>query len=793
MMKAVAQNGLTDSAAKRFFVKGTAYTDVYNPTTHTWSQQANRNPVWAACDLMRASYGGGYSDAYLDLDNLAAWAQWCDDNEVYFDYCFDSKSDIYSQIAVCLRVMRAVPVFPLNKLRLIRDEPVEIPTLVFTKENILNDSFQLQYKGVTDDDYDGYKLSYTDETTDDTETVTCVLNGYAGVKLKSMTIPGITNRERAYRQGMYELSVELENRASISFDTNLTGWTGLPGDVAYVNYPIFGGNTSGCIKAISGTTIQLDCNVNLNSTYPNILKIRSQLDGSILGTYTVHYAEAGNYNMLELDSAPDTTGMVFSDPQALPIFILGVENSLAKKVRISSAQKKASGMSFEVYIDTDARFSYEASTPSTPLPNTADPTTPVNGDTILDFDASYGIDGPMLFAWDSSENQYVSSHDGNKVFKIDSTGVPSVFASDISGARNMAIDASDNVYVAANGVFKIYKITPSGTKSVFASDVGSVYDMKFDDSWNLIVSSNTNNCVYKIAPDGTKTTIASGITGASGLLWSSDKTYIYCGGMYDGCVHKINASTGAMTTFASGLGEVCNIVFDSDGNMLVSRYYTSGTDLTGIWKITPAGVVSIYANIKSAHEMTIDADNILYVSSYLDGKVYTVNPAGTIGTLATAIGGPYGIAFNPDGVLWIAGYTADAMYSIVPNYVPVAPTDVTIEPYDAAADGTPEGMTISWTSDGVARRFMVQYSLDYGATWITAASSATGTSFVVDSYEVGTVYARVAAVYNGTIWDYGYSGPTYMPASTNGFIYVTSDNYIDVTTDNYKYVSQGEG
>lgn len=810
MLKAKAQDGLSDSAAKRFCMEGTAYSPVYDATTKAWTDTPNRNPVWAMCDMMRSSNGGHYPDSLLALDHLATWAKWCDDNGVYFDYCFDGQSDIFSQLNVAARVMRASVIFTDGQLHILRDEPITIPAAMFTKENIVDGSFKIQYKGATSDDYGGLRVEYADPDDDwNTNTVDCILAGSSGANLKTTTMKGCTDRTRAYRLGMYEWSTEMENRAAISFDTTITGWQTEPGTMIYVNHPLFRQHTSGQIISIDGTTVVLSCNVKLNSGYNNVLKIRDCKTGGVLGTYTVTYSdfEGGDYHTLTLDSAPNTSGMVFTDPQALPIFALGISSDFAKKCRVTKTQNKAEGTSIECFIDTDARFSYDASYPDTGIPSE----NPHSSISVF----SDGIDGPVAFAWDSHGQMYVSANESGAVYKINSDGTNSVFASGIKGARAMAFDSNDNLFVSSweiqltqvntNGVITytarevglIYKISTTGSIINYASDVGRVYSILVDSDGTLYLSSNTKNCIFKVvhAVDrevGAVSTVVSGIYSPCCMVWSDDKNSIYLassGSGENGKVSIIAKDGSSSSVLASGLGPVFGIVKNSVGNIYATRYDPRGDDSTGVWEILPDGTFSNYANIFGAHDISI-LDDVLYVGSMTENQVYSVKSKLNVNVIASGVSEVHGVSFDPSGILWIAGHGSDSVYKLVLSVTPDNPEDVTVIPYDPTNSGSPTDITISWNPVNHFDTYIVQYSQD-GETWTTVTASTTSTSVRIGSYLAGNFYARVAVVYNGRIWKWGISAATWMPVSTTGFIYVTSDNFIDTTADSYKYVSQG--
>ena len=404
MLKARAQNGLTDSASKRFYVKGTGYSPIYDTTTKAWTDTPNRNPVWAACDMLRSSNGGNYPDSMLALDHLATWAAWCDTNHVYFDYCFDAQSDIDTQMKVALRVMSASPIYTNGQFHVLRDEPVTIPTEIFTPANIVSGSLKIQYKGQTDDDYDGLRVEYADPDDDfNTNTVDCLRSGSTGSNLKTTTMKGCCDRTRAYRLGMREWITEIGNRAAISFTSTKIGWQCEPGAMIYLNHPMFRQHDDGRIIAIDGTTVTLDRNVKLNSEYNNTFLIRNCKTGGELGRYVATYTTEGDYHTLTLDAAPDATGMEFYDPQALPTFALGIATNFAKKCRVTKTQNKQDGTDIECFIDTDARFAYDAAYPDVDIPSVQPviPGTPTNV-TATPYDPeSTGTPTDITIAWDS--------------------------------------------------------------------------------------------------------------------------------------------------------------------------------------------------------------------------------------------------------------------------------------------------------------------------------------------------------------------------------------------------------
>lgn len=456
MLKARAQAGLTDSAAKRFYTRTTAKTPVYHSDTQAWVNEATRNPAWVICDLMRAVYGANYPESLLDLEYWSSLADQCDTNGITFDYVFDDETDVWTAISLVMRCFRGAPVAPLGLISAVLDEPGEIPTAVFTKESIIDGTFQIQHKLKTYDKNGGARVGYTDEDTDEEATVDAVPNGYDGTNLKSFKAYGIRNRIKAYRYGMYSFLTEQNNGTALKFETNCKGWLCLPNDIVAVNYPLFRKHLSGRILSISDTTVVLDRNVKLQDDYPNVFKICSHLDGSVLGTYAATYAdyESGDYHTLTLDSAPTVTGMEFDDPQALPCFMLGIGSNVYEKCRVVSKQDTDAGTAFEVFIDDGSRFAYDDSYPDLSVPNIPPvdaPGTP-GSVTIAPYDIEEdGVAKDTLISWTSvgSDLPYIVQT------SIDAGATWQTVTSTESGTSVLTGDYVSGTYIAR--VAAIYK------------------------------------------------------------------------------------------------------------------------------------------------------------------------------------------------------------------------------------------------------------------------------------------------------------------------------------------------
>ena len=108
-------------------------------------------------------------------------------------------------------------------------------------------------------------------------------------------------------------------------------------------------------------------------------------------------------------------------------------------------------------------------------------------------------------------------------------------------------------------------------------------------------------------------------------------------------------------TFATGLHQVDNPVFDSDGNLYVTYSGTRGQQVpVSIFKVRPNGTRETFSSgIVNATSMAFGPDGHLYVSSRFEGTVYRVNPDGTFEAFARELGVACGLAFADDGSLFV--------------------------------------------------------------------------------------------------------------------------------------------
>lgn len=113
------------------------------------------------------------------------------------------------------------------------------------------------------------------------------------------------------------------------------------------------------------------------------------------------------------------------------------------------------------------------------------------------------------------------------------------------------------------------------------------------------------------------------------------------------------ARVGAL--LATGLHQVDNPVFGSDGNLYVTYSGTRGQEASvSIFRVTGSGAREPFVHgLVNPTSMVVGPDGCLYVSSRFEGRVYRITDDGRYEVIASDLGIACGLAFGADGALFV--------------------------------------------------------------------------------------------------------------------------------------------
>lgn len=226
--------------------------------------------------------------------------------------------------------------------------------------------------------------------------------------------------------------------------------------------------------------------------------------------------------------------------------------------------------------------------------------------------------------------------------------------------------------------------------------------------------------------------------------------YLYIGTSVPQAINKIS-SQGVVSTFAP-IVSTTGTAIDATGNLYVSAIVS--TDSSTIFKISPAGVVSLFAaDSGEVSGLALDAvSGNLFAANYARSSVDKITPQGVVSVFARNLYIPSGITVTSDGTVYVNNYSS-------PGYTPA------------------NGVITKITSSGTASTLVAigKYDGESGMT-------NDGTNLYVTVFDQGPSVSSIARVSpSGTVSTLitgdGVSEPTSIARDNSGNLYVA--NYID--------------
>jgi sugar lactone lactonase YvrE len=279
------------------------------------------------------------------------------------------------------------------------------------------------------------------------------------------------------------------------------------------------------------------------------------------------------------------------------------------------------------------------------------------------------VGGWMLWvATASADALFVSNFNTNTILRFDLAGNPTPFADASDGLLmpdSLVFDASGNLFVANRGARNILRFDPMGNPSVFA-DAGdgllAPFALAFDSTGNLFVANATgggltgNNNILRFDPAGNATVFADasdGITDPRGLAFDSqgnlfvvNQQFVRGGRAVDGNILKFDPAGNATLSWeSSAFFFLDELTIDANDNLFVSNLGPAN-----ILRVDPVGNVAVFATGVVATGFAFDAsDNLFVARGFLGGDmILRFDPAGDRTVFADASDGlsfPNGLAF----------------------------------------------------------------------------------------------------------------------------------------------------
>jgi len=291
---------------------------------------------------------------------------------------------------------------------------------------------------------------------------------------------------------------------------------------------------------------------------------------------------------------------------------------------------------------------------------------------------------PNYTAADGAGNVFVSDNYYHQVFQISAAGTITVAAgtgkqgfsgdggrataAQLDGPAGLAVDSAGNLYIADSANNRIRRVGRDGNITTYAGNgqggvggdggaaaaaqLGGVTGLAVDGAGDLYFSQPSSHRVRRVRADGAVSRFAG--TGTAGF--SGD------GG----------AAASAQLFNPQGLkvDRQGNVYIADNQNHRIRKVPASGTISTvvgnGTQRFAGDGAAAELASLSGPADVAIDANNNLYISDLLNGRVRMVNAAGVISTVAggggalqngpalqASLPAPTGLAIDSEGRLII--------------------------------------------------------------------------------------------------------------------------------------------
>jgi sugar lactone lactonase YvrE len=156
--------------------------------------------------------------------------------------------------------------------------------------------------------------------------------------------------------------------------------------------------------------------------------------------------------------------------------------------------------------------------------------------------------------------------------------------------------------------------------------------------------------IFRVAPNGARETYSSAVVNPTSMAMDADGR-LYVSSRFEGAVYRLGED-GSAEPFATDLGIACGLAFAPDGSLFVGD--RSGT----IFSVDRSGKAMVFASLPSsvaAFHLALGPDGLYVTAPTLSpyDVVYRIGFDGAVNVFSRAFGRPQGLAFGPDGTLFV--------------------------------------------------------------------------------------------------------------------------------------------
>ncbi|QOI69769.1 putative tail protein [Acinetobacter phage DMU1] len=285
-VKAKATNNLNNESSARVNVDCTRL--LKTRSNGVWSGLVpTRSIAWAFYDIVtNPIYGAALPEEYVDIDELERLDGELSAEGRFFDGILRNKTTVWDALNTVAKIARARATINGTMITMVRDKPKTIPQGVFTVDNIVEGSFEWEISMWDPTEADSVEVTYVDPITYLQESMNCKVVESDGLNPEKVDLVGCTDRNIAYRDGMYIAMCKMYKREAIKFKTGLEGILPMYGDLIAVQYPIPSFGQSSVIYEMYDNLIILEDEMVWTASQQHFVMIRGD-NGVGYGPYPV--------------------------------------------------------------------------------------------------------------------------------------------------------------------------------------------------------------------------------------------------------------------------------------------------------------------------------------------------------------------------------------------------------------------------------------------------------------------------------------------------------------------------
>jgi hypothetical protein len=510
-------NGTIDNMS----VEATSFIRKIHPNL-TFEYVKTSNPAWIYLDALTCSANKTpIDDNRIDLATLQEWGEWCEENEVEYNWVELNKETLLTRLRAVASTGFASWNIIENKFTIVRDKANQDPVQMITPRNSWNFSSSKSFAPVPH----AYLAKFIDRETWEESSITGYMTGYdetgSGGNIKATDIQelstrGVTKHSQAYREAMYHLAVLRLRPEIFTLDMDVENLIATRGDLVLLSYDsLLVGMKWGRIKNVnvqaSVVTLTVDEEFNNDGTQSYGVTIRTQNNEILNAPVTISSGIGITEFDIDLDDIDE------SKLNAGDLIVFGVLGTETIRVKVTNIEYN-SDLSASLTLVDEAPAVLNAHTepipaydpgitepidwkkvrPSTPIINA------VNSDSstlIRDIDGSFQPSITVSYSLQSSnvpigsvELRYKETDADSSTYKYLTT------SSDASSIRITNVEKGQNISLQIRAISSFNAASDwSLLKSVTV--IGKDFPPSDVEGFNVFLEGNTVKATWEKIPD----------------------------------------------------------------------------------------------------------------------------------------------------------------------------------------------------------------------------------------------------------------------------------------------------